>query len=217
MARGAAKMMIAIISDIHGNLPALEAVLAEARHVDQVICLGDVVNYGPWSDECLELLQTLPGFLLLEGNHEALYSGKTDVAEEIPLVQQFFQATIGRFKRYDLIRNLPREARQSGYLFTHTLNDLKIYPDTPLTPLCDCFVGHTHCAFKAERHGRWLVNPGSVGQNRRKLEAADFALFDTKSGEVALLEIAYSAKLLLSEMRRHAYPSACIEYYLKKL
>ena len=59
-------MRLAILSDIHGNLPALEAVAVRLRDVEQVVCLGDVVNYGPWNDECLELLRTLPRLVLLE-------------------------------------------------------------------------------------------------------------------------------------------------------
>ena len=83
-------MRVGVISDIHGNLPALEVVADRIRHMDQVICLGDVVNYGPWSNECLELLQTLPGMILLEGNHERLFLGKEPLGHESPLVQQFY-------------------------------------------------------------------------------------------------------------------------------
>jgi len=48
---------VLVISDVHGNLPALERVLDNNNDVDLVISLGDVVNYGPWSNECVQLLQ----------------------------------------------------------------------------------------------------------------------------------------------------------------
>lgn len=209
-------MIVGIISDIHGNLPAFEAVAAKIRHVDRVICLGDVVNYGPWSNECLELLGTLPKVILLEGNHEALYLGKSNLAHEIPLVQQFYRATIERFKRYDLIRHLPLQVADLGYLFTHTFDGLKIYPDTAFIPPCDCFIGHSHFSFKDIRAGRQLVNPGSVGQNRRKLELASYALLDTDSGDVNLEQVTYSVKSLINEMYALSYPRECLEYYLSK-
>jgi predicted phosphodiesterase len=69
-------VIIAILSDVHGNLPALEKFLKSTKYIaDTYICLGDVVNYGPWNDECLEFVHSLPGVVLLEGNHERLFLG----------------------------------------------------------------------------------------------------------------------------------------------
>ena len=210
-------MKIAIISDIHGNLPALEAVVAKIRDVDAVMCLGDVVNYGPWSDACLELLQALPGITVLEGNHEALFLGKEPLEHELPLVQLFYQASFARFTRRDLIVNLPLQATLDGYLCTHTLNGQKIYQDTDVIPPSDCFIGHTHHAFRVERHGCQVVNPGSIGQNRKRLDMASYALFDTMTRDVNLEQVAYPVGVLLNEMRALNYPAECLAYYQGKL
>lgn len=69
-------MRIALISDIHGNLPALEAVYADiqAAGVDEIICLGDVANIGPYPAECLDFIQSL-GCVTLQGNHELYLLG----------------------------------------------------------------------------------------------------------------------------------------------
>lgn len=69
--------MKAIISDIHGNLEALQAVLAdiESRGIKEIVCLGDVIGYGPNPRECLELIRSAK--VLIRGNHEeALLSGE---------------------------------------------------------------------------------------------------------------------------------------------
>ena len=210
-------MTVAVISDIHGNLPSLEAVVLKIRHVDAVMCLGDVVNYGPWSDACLELLHTLPRLTLLEGNHEALFLGKVPLGHELPLVQQFYQASFARFTRRDLIENLPLEAALGGYLCTHTLDGQMIYRDTDVVPPSDCFIGHTHHAFNVKRHGRQVVNPGSVGQNRKRLDMACYALFDTTTRGVALEQVAYPVSVLLKEMKALGYPPECLAYYQSKL
>ena len=64
-------MKYLICGDIHGNLPALELMLQrEKNNFDQLICHGDVINYGPWSDECVLLLNTIKESVLLKGNHE---------------------------------------------------------------------------------------------------------------------------------------------------
>ena len=65
-------MKYAIFSDIHGNLEALEAVLAvcRANHVDSYLCLGDIVGYNANPKECLEIVRSIPGFVCVKGNHD---------------------------------------------------------------------------------------------------------------------------------------------------
>ena len=210
-------MRVAVLSDIHGNLPALESVAAEVRDADAVICLGDVVNYGPWGDECLELLQALPHLTLLEGNHERLFLGREPIAGERPLVQQFFHAAFPRFTRRDLIEALPAEVHVGGFLFCHTLEHRHIDRDTDIVPASNAFIGHTHHAFHLERAGKHLVNPGSVGQNRARLDQACYAFFDTDTHAAELRHVSYAADLLLVEMTRLEYPAECLAYYRSKL
>ena len=65
-------MKYAIISDIHGNLEALEAVLEVCRmeKVDQYVCLGDVVGYNANPKECLDIVRALPELTIVKGNHD---------------------------------------------------------------------------------------------------------------------------------------------------
>ena len=58
------------LSDIHGNLPALEIVLKNIDNDSNIIFLGDIVNYGPWSNECVDLIDSLKNKVTLLGNHE---------------------------------------------------------------------------------------------------------------------------------------------------
>jgi len=63
----------AFLSDIHGNLPALEIVIEKSDDVDGYYILGDVVNYGPWSNECVQLINSLPNCTRILGNHEEYF------------------------------------------------------------------------------------------------------------------------------------------------
>ena len=74
-------MRVAVVSDIHSNLAALKAVLADAGAVDAVWCLGDIVGYGPQPDECIETLRAQPGLVCIPGNHDWAALGKLDTAE----------------------------------------------------------------------------------------------------------------------------------------
>jgi diadenosine tetraphosphatase ApaH/serine/threonine PP2A family protein phosphatase len=66
---------VLVISDVHANLTALEAVLADAGELDEVWCLGDVVGYGPDPNECISLLRTLPKLTWMMGNHDFAAAG----------------------------------------------------------------------------------------------------------------------------------------------
>jgi predicted phosphodiesterase len=74
-------MRVAVVSDIHSNLAALQAVLADAGTVDEVWCLGDMVGYGPQPNECIETLRTQLGLVCVPGNHDWAALGKLDISE----------------------------------------------------------------------------------------------------------------------------------------
>ena len=66
-------MRYAVFGDVHGNLPALELFLKSVeKSVDGYICTGDIVNYGPWSKECVERIRTLQNLTCVSGNHEQI-------------------------------------------------------------------------------------------------------------------------------------------------
>ena len=115
-------MRVAVFSDVHANLPALETMLRVARpRVDGWVCLGDVVDFGPWNDECLRLVTELPGIVFIEGNHERLFLGTEPLAQEVHLVQAFTRASREHFRRVDLITGL-RSGHQLGrFRCQHTL------------------------------------------------------------------------------------------------
>lgn len=64
-------MRVLVISDVHANLTALEAVLDSAGNFDAVWCLGDLVGYGPDPNQCIERVRNLPNLSVLLGNHDA--------------------------------------------------------------------------------------------------------------------------------------------------
>ncbi len=78
-------MRLAILSDIHSNLPALEAVLADARDaaVDEIWCLGDVVGYGAQPDQCATLVRAQCSVCLV-GNHDLAALDALDISTFSP-------------------------------------------------------------------------------------------------------------------------------------
>ena len=103
-------MKIAFLSDIHGNLPALEIAIKESGNVDGYIVLGDVVNYGPWSNECVKMLETLPYCTKIRGNHEDYFiNGECDCDNF--LANEFFNHCYSDFKEVSTIQNYEKESQ----------------------------------------------------------------------------------------------------------
>jgi predicted phosphodiesterase len=160
----------AIVSDIHGNLEALQAVLADiqAQGITEIFCLGDVIGYGPNPRECIDVVMQFQATIL--GNHDqgALFDpeGFSSGAERaIFWTRQQLEygsddpdnaAQIVR--RWNFLCELPRNRRENGTLFVHgsarnPLNEY-VFPEDTYNPrklekifsLIErhCFQGHTH-------------------------------------------------------------------------
>ena len=81
-------MRILIISDIHANLTALNAVLDHAGAIDAAWCLGDLVGYGPDPNECIQRVRDLPDLICILGNHDAAALEQIDSATFNPEARQ---------------------------------------------------------------------------------------------------------------------------------
>ncbi|MEO5533974.1 MAG: metallophosphoesterase family protein [Pseudolysinimonas sp.] len=208
-------MRIAVFSDVHGNLPALEAVIGDAGEVDGYVCLGDVVNYGPWSDECVDVVAALKNSVYLAGNHEVAFSTGAYPGTN-PIARAFFDHCYPAFTRQDIIRDLPTTAELYGFEFRHTIDDRYVYPDSVLTLTADSVIGHSHHQFVVEDSGFRLVNPGSVGQNRRYINIANYLLLETDTMTFEPRALRHDIDLVIAEMRRRDYPEECLAYYESK-
>jgi predicted phosphodiesterase len=160
--------MIAIISDIHGNLEALQTVLADIqrRGATEIICLGDVIGYGPNPIECIELVMQHCHVTLM-GNHDFAviyepynFNMGAEQASYWTRLQFEEDADVARrAARWKFLGSRPYAERRPGLLCVHAsprrpINEY-IFPDDIYTnpnkfgPIFDrveriCFVGHTH-------------------------------------------------------------------------
>lgn len=152
-------MQILVISDIHANLTALEAVLIGAGQVDAVWCLGDVVGYGPDPNECVARLRGLPNLVCLLGNHDAAALGQIDMEAFNTearvsvqwMVRELNDASLSFLNSLEekqviggvtLVHGSPRNPVWEYILDPRIAKRNFNYFDTPF-----CFVGHTHLPF----------------------------------------------------------------------
>jgi len=145
-----------ILSDIHANLTAFEAVLEDARDFESAWVLGDLVGYGPDPNECIELVKGLPNLVCLLGNHDAATLGYINDVAFNPSARQAIQWTRKNITPDNLayLRQLPESVRLGDISFAHGSPREPVWEyllDTRnatenfnyfFTPYC--FVGHTH-------------------------------------------------------------------------
>ncbi len=222
-------MLLAILSDIHGNLAALTRVLERARSegADILGCLGDIVGYGPFPNECVELVHEHCS-LTVRGNHDAGAVGDLPPEDfnkdgEIAIKWTCSQLSTCNAER---LKALPMTVDSHGITCVHSSpfnphswtyvatwqHAAEVFPHFS-TPLC-C-IGHTHIpAIVAEngvvnsyqRNQRHLINVGSVGQPRDGDCRASFALIDTDRNSAQIIRVEYDVKATMKAIRDAGLP-----------
>ena len=158
-------MQILVISDVHANYDALEAVLKDAGAVDETWCLGDIVGYGPDPNLCVEAIRERPNLTCLLGNHDVAMLGRMPLSAFNGEARRSLdlQSRILSADTVDFLRSLPDTALTRGEVtlahgsprdpvWEYVLSTLSArlnfdYFDTPF-----CFVGHAHlqCMFQLD-------------------------------------------------------------------
>jgi diadenosine tetraphosphatase ApaH/serine/threonine PP2A family protein phosphatase len=231
-------MRVAVISDVHSNLHALEVVRREIERdqPDEVWNLGDNVGYGPRPSECCEILRRLASISLV-GNHDLAALGQLRLDSFSPVAAKAalwtrehlnksataYLAALkpsGNVPGCELYHGSPREPVWSYVLRAVNAADTFSLSSEPLV-----LVGHSHFALAASliegqlgfdlapggatvdlSTGRWLLNPGSVGQPRDGDPGAAYLLLDLDAGRAEFKRVEYEIERTQEEMRQLGLP-----------
>lgn len=216
-------MKYAILSDIHGNASALQAVLAAAKTegIEHYLIAGDFLGYYYGLPEILESLEGL-SFQAVRGNHEDLFCRWRDDPESRPALEGKYgcsfakNASLGPDRLSSILelpeqRHLQLEGR--SVLLCHGApwdHDLYVYPDTSTETVERLFshqqdlliMGHTHYPLLWQRDNSIVLNPGSVGQPRDRKGGACWAVWDTNSHQATLRRESYDPGPVLKDCQR---------------
>jgi predicted phosphodiesterase len=185
------------LADVHANLPAFEAVLADAGEVDEVVFLGDVVGYGPHPAACVERLMSLGARAVL-GNHDAAVLAWRERAAAPAVPLNWDQWTLGQLGPAHLA-HLAALPETLSVLATHVVG--------LTSPLTHC--GHTHRARDRTVTGRRLISLPAVGQPRNGDLRAGYAL--EHGGGLAFHLVAYDVARVLADLERIGLPEAFLQ------
>jgi diadenosine tetraphosphatase ApaH/serine/threonine PP2A family protein phosphatase len=219
-------LRVAAITDIHANLPALEAVLdaVEAARVEEVWCLGDVVGYGAEPDACADLVGERCS-VCLAGNHDLAVLGGLDVSafsKAAATAVAWTRENVAA-RTLEMLRELdPAGTREGIGLFhasprdpvwEYVLSAEQADACLDVQPQRVALIGHSHVSLffvrpPGERgevrgaqanddallqlgEGRWLINPGSVGQPRDGDPRAAWLEIDTEAATARFHRVGY--------------------------
>jgi len=199
-------LKVAVISDIHSNLDAFRAVIANLPSHDSLLCLGDIVGYGPEPDGVIEELRILQPTITLMGNHDyAVITGDiSDFSHHAASAVEWTRGHISQ-KNMRFLSLLPVTGRieidgKRVGLFHGSPNDPLteyIFPDISrldATKLIQrahvdvVLLGHTHIPMLYSVREALLANPGSVGQPRDGDPRASFGML-TVSDDRVIFEV----------------------------
>jgi diadenosine tetraphosphatase ApaH/serine/threonine PP2A family protein phosphatase len=229
-------MRIAVISDVHSNLHALDAVLAEIGSVDSIWHLGDIVGYGPEPDGVVDRLAAA-GAIGVRGNHDAAAAGGSEIDWFNPDARAAMEWTRQAISSSTLawLAALPDRREEAGFTLVHgsPLDPIWEYVTTSeaahaslvsiATP--HALNGHTHVpiafSLDGDRMGRvdpaatpmttldgprLLLNPGSVGQPRDGDPRAGYLVLDLAARQARWGRVAYDVDAVQTAMRAAGLP-----------
>ena len=214
-------MRYAIFSDIHSNLEALEAVLADARErkCSHFVCLGDVVGYNANPHECVERIRELD-CPIVKGNHDEQASLVESSSDFNELAERAIKWTREHLTEKDKqwLRDLPLQKQVRDFTIVHAtldtpaqwsyvFNNLDAAASFTYQHTTVCFCGHTHVPMvfirdegirrerlehiRIEPTKKYLINVGGVGQPRDGNWRAAYCIYDIESNLVQQLRVKY--------------------------
>lgn len=226
-------MRIAVIADIHGNLPGLQAVLAdiENRRVERTFCLGDLVGYGPWPNEVVELLRASPVHCV-QGNYdqsvgeelmacgcdfssaEAARVGDISLNWTIDATSDQNKAWLRELpaarrlelagQRLLLVHGSPRQNNE--YLTADYPEDqLQAFLEEAAADILCC--GHTHLPYHRQIGGKHVINAGSAGKPKHGNPNVVYQIVELGARvAVTTVEVPYDFELTASEIEKAGLP-----------
>jgi len=232
-------MRIAVISDVHGNIFALESVLEDikGRNVDEIVCTGDLVGYGPFPNEVIARIKE-EGIKTIQGNYDDAIGNKriacgcdykTERAQKIGMSSINYTAMETSEENKDFLANLPfsltLELEDQTALFVHgsprKINEY-LYEDSQevkevaqeLTE--DILVcGHTHLPYHKIINDKHMMNVGSIGKPKHGNPNAIYTIIEVVDSKVKteFIEVIYPVDKLTAALKKTDLAEELVEVF----
>lgn len=233
-------MLVSIISDIHGNLEALKRAIeiTEDLRCDKVVCLGDIVGYGPNPNECVNVIRSASNHVVM-GNHDNAVIDTKAIEKFNDIAKMAVSWTRDQLQPENVayLAELPLSLMMDGILLVHSTpsepeswhyvfdeEDAAEGFECMNTPVC--FIGHTHIpahfstcqeqvGLALDRDHKHIINVGSVGQPRDGDNRLSFGIFDTEAWIYRPVRADYDVQTTAEKIRQAGLPLFLAERLLR--
>jgi len=229
---------IAVFSDIHSNIEALNCVLEKIsdENIDEIICCGDTVGYGPNPNECIEKIKSIKNIKIIAGNHDRAAVGLFDIAwfNDNAKAAILWTISVLTEENKKILKQLPEKIQTENFTVVHgsprkLTNEYLIKPsdmqeNIQFFETQICFVGHSHYPFvytseksitklqenePIEIFSKSIINPGSVGQPRDGGNRACFLILE--NDKITFHRVDYDIKAVQKKMKIEKLPEYLVE------
>jgi predicted phosphodiesterase len=226
-------MKIAILSDIHGNIEALNTVLAylDANEITEIYCLGDVVGYGPNPNECVDLISERCNRIVI-GNHDHAAIGltSTEYFNDFAKIATAWTASVLNEENKAFLSSLEFAYHDEEYLLVHAtpsqpslwhyiLSEVDAQHEFRQFEERICFIGHSHFpivflkqgytreqSIKLSKRNKYIINVGSVGQPRDGNPMTCFCVYNSSSNKLDYIRLEYDIALTREKIVKAGLP-----------
>ena len=235
-------MATGIVSDIHGNLEAFTIALEyfKENNIEKIVCLGDIVGYGPNPEECVNLVRKHCNVSIM-GNHDYAAIGLANIEyfNEYAKLSTFWTQEKLSDKSKEYLRSLPFTHEQDQLLFVHSSPKNPSSWDYVLSgeeankqfkhfDSNICFIGHSHVPiifsestyfrktdFLFTNGEKFIVNIGSLGQPRDGDPRSCFVVYDEDKNKIEYVRLDYDIQKTYNKITKAGLPLFLAERLLK--
>ena len=230
-------MRIAIISDIHGNLEGLTVAFEhiDSSSIDRIICLGDIVGYGPDPKECIALVRARTNLIIM-GNHDEGVWDPARAEDFNSVARSALEWTVRELEdeNKEFLKSLPYTLTIDDVLYVHSTPrnpekwdyifsafEARLYADAFDERIC--FLGHSHVPGIYSMNPRvreynttdkFIINVGSIGQPRDGDPRASFGILDTVAGSYEQVRLDYDVESTAWKILKKGLPRYLAERIL---
>ncbi len=232
-------MRIAVISDVHGNIFALESVLEDikGRNVDEIVCTGDLVGYGPFPNKIIAKIKELD-IKTIQGNYDDAIGNqriacgcdyKTERAQKIGMSSINYTAQETSEENKKFLANLPfsltLDIEDRKALFVHgsprKINEYLYEASEEVHEVAEeltediLVCGHTHLPYHRIINNKHIINVGSIGKPKHGNPNAIYTIIEIVDGKIKteFIEVVYSVDKLVTALKETDLAEELVEVF----
>lgn len=223
-------MKIGIITDIHSNVIALDKIIQKFKieKCDKIVCCGDIIGIGPYPEQTVQYLMSIPNLMCVSGNHDHYqFRGLPKKITESEKLHHLWNSVVLSTASKDFLKGLPQKLEltvdghtiailhysvnnnnQYAFIKNPTKNDLdSLFAEINSDIIC---YGHDHKRLICQSDKKFYINVGSCGcpEAEKKIARGAILVIDKENVRLQCFDEEYDVDKVISEIKRLNYPAA---------